>query len=427
MGEQKHVSGRGSSTQKKRSWRRAGLIIAASCMFLVLFAATAVYVFLSGLSSEEGGTIAKEIPAPAPGERVHILVLGVDAEQPAGGGAYIPPRSDTIMLATFDPVTSEASALFIPRDTRVAIPGRPEPEKLGHAYAHGGARLAIETVSQFLDVPIHYYVRVDFMGFAYIVDAVGGVKLYVDRHLYYEDPAQDLVINIPEGIQHMDGEMALHYVRYRGRRGSDIARIGRQKLFLQTLMDQLFSVDNLLRLPEFARQVSDHVDTNMSPTRIVSFVRSAMSISPEEVPLVTVPGEARYYQGISYWFADEEETESIVMSLVKGLYREENAGVTVEVLNGGGVAGSARMIAWELHEYGYNVINIDNAPDMGDERYASTRVYDDSGNEIIGQLVVRALRSVMCESAQIELFNGAEREDEDAPMVRVYVGADYAR
>lgn len=402
------------------------MIFAASCMFLLLFAATAVYVFLSGLSSEEGGTIAKEIPAPAPGERIHVLVLGVDAEQPADGSAYIPPRSDTIMLATFDPVTLEASVLFIPRDTRVSIPGRPEPEKIGHAYAHGGARLAIDTVSQFLDVPIHYYVRVDFTGFANIVDAIGGVEMYVDRHLYYEDPTQDLVINIPEGVQNMDGETALHYVRYRGRYGSDIDRISRQKLFLKTLMEELFSVENLLHLPELSRQISDHVDTNMSPTRIVSFVRSAMDISPEEVPLVTVPGEARYYQRISYWFADEQETESIVESLVKGLHREENAGVTVEVLNGGGISGSASTIAERLREYGYNVINIANAPDMGDERYAGTRVYDDSGDEVIGQLVVRALRSVMCESAEIELFNGGEREDQDGPMVRVYVGADFA-
>lgn len=409
-------------------WKRVGLLLGIGLALILLFAVTSVYVFLSGLSGENGDTIAWEIPAPEPGERIHVLILGVDAEQPMDGSARVPSRSDTIFLATLDPVTSEANVVFIPRDTWAVIPGRPEPEKIGHAFAHGGAKLAIDSVSLLLNIPVHYYIRVDFPGFAQIIDTIGGVPMDVESDMYYVDPTQDLVIDIPAGNHHMDGETALHYVRFRN--GSDIERIDRQKNFLRVVLGELFRVDNVLQLPELARQVSDYVDTNMSPTRMVSFVRSAMSLSGDDVPMAMVPGDASYHQRISYWFPRADETRIMVDTLIRGLVREENAEITVEVLNGGGIPGVARQVAERLRAYGYDVVHVDNAPDMGNEKYESTRVVDRSGDDgVAGQLIVRALRSFMSDESEIELYNGKARPDGDEGdpvMISIYVGADYA-
>ncbi|MFO8060650.1 MAG: LCP family protein, partial [Bacillota bacterium] len=416
------------------SWKRVGLLLGVGLVFVLLFVVTSAYVFLSGLSGENGETIAREIPAPEPGERIHVLILGVDSEQPLDG-TYVPPRSDTILLATFDPVTSEASVVFIPRDTWAVIPGRPEPEKIGHAFAHGGAQLAIDTVSLLLDVPIHYYVRVDFVGFAQIIDTIGGVPMDVEEDLDYVDPTQDLVINIPAGHHDMDGETALHYVRYRGKGGSDIERIGRQKKFLRVVLGELFSFRTVFRLPELARQVSDYVDTNMSPTRMVSFVRSAMNLSADEVVMTKVPGDAGYHQGISYWFPRVEEMQTMVDTLVRGLVREENAAITVEVFNGGGIPGAASRVAERLRTYGYDVVHVGNAPDTGDEKYEGTRVVDRTDEEdVAGQLMVRVLRSFLSDECKVELYNGQGRVDEEEEeeeqatpaMISVYVGADYS-
>ncbi len=429
-GQESVATGRKPARKKGFSWKRIALLLGVGLVFFLLFAATAVYVFLSSLSGENGDTIAGEIPAPEPGERIHVLILGVDAEYPEDSNAYIPPRSDTIFLATLDPVTFEANVVFIPRDTWAVIPGRPEPEKIGHAFAHGGAKLAIDTVSLLLDIPVHYYILVDFAGFAGIIDTIGGVPMYIDRDMYYEDPTQDLVIDIPAGDHNMDGETALHYVRYRGQHGSDIERIDRQKAFLRVVLEELLQVETVLRLPDLARQVSEHVDTNMSPSRMVSFVNSATSLSPDDVPMTMVPGDARYHERISYWFPRIDETKTMVDTLIRGLIREENGEITVEVLNGGGIPGVAVQVADRLRAYGYDVVHVGNAPDMRDEKYEYTRVVDRSGDDsVAGQLMVRAVRSFLSDASEVELYNGqrqADVEDDDDPaMISVYVGADY--
>ena len=424
------AKGKRRARKKGFSWKRIALFLGVGLALVLFFAVSSVYVFLSGLSGENGETIAREIPAPEPGERIHILVLGVDAEHPEDSNAYIPPRSDTLFLATLDPVTLEANVVFIPRDTWAVIPGRPAPEKIGHAFAHGGAKLAIDTVSLLLDVPIHYYIRVDFAGFAGIIDTIGGVPMHIDRHMYYEDPTQNLVIDIPAGDQMMDGETALHYVRYRGLYGSDIERIARQRAFLKVVLAELLQVETVFRLPELAKQVSGHVDTNMSPSRMISFVNSAMSLSPDDVPMTMVPGDARYHERVSYWFPRTDETKIMVDTLIRGLIREENGEITVEVLNGGGLPGVAVQVADRLRAYGYDVVHVGNAPDMRDEKYEHTRIVDRSGDDsVAGELMVRAVRSFVSDESEVELYNGQEQadveDDDDPAMISVYVGADY--
>ncbi len=414
-------------------WRRVGILLAAGLVFFGLFSVTAIYVFLSGLTVEEQETSAKA-PVPDPGERIHILVLGVDEEQPTGDEGYVPARSDTLLLVTLDPVTSEANIVSIPRDTQVRIPGRPHPEKVAHAYAHGGAGLAMDTVSQFLNIPIHYHISLDFKGFANIIDAVGGVEMNVQQDMFYRDPAQDLIIDISAGKQHMDGDTALKYVRYRGLHGSDIDRIDRQQEFIDVLLRQALSVHGVLRLPEVARQIHQYMRTDMSPKQVVSLVTSFADISPDDVEFSMIPGEAGKEGGIWYWFADEEATREMIDSSVLGLVREENSSVTVEVLNGGGLPRAAGRVADRLRDYGYDVVEVGNAPDVGDERHESTRViYRD--DQLEGKLMVRALRSFLAEESGVKLYEdhnnaqveeGEEHEQEPDAVITIYVGADFS-
>ena len=403
-----------------------GLLIAIA--LATLFTATATYTFLSGLGpgvDDEDALVAMEIPEPEPDSRVHILILGLD--DPLGQGSSTnPTRSDTMILATFDPLTNQSNLVFIPRDTRVRIPERPSREKINHAHAYGGVGRAIETVKDFLDVPIHYYVRVDFKAFKEIIDVIGGVTIEVSTHMKYEDPTQDLYIDIPPGTHLMDGEMALKFVRYRN--GSDIDRIGRQQQFLNSLVSQMLKVENVVRIPSLAERVSANVDTNMQPSRIIGMARSVASLVAEDFDMHMIPGRADYIDGISYWIADEEETRALVEREVLGLVRDSEDPVSVAVYNGGGVSGAAAEVADRIEVLGYEVVRVEDADDIGDSRYEHTRVVSHSSSDA-DEIFVRTLKVLLGEDSEVSLFRGdrqaSETGQDSTEDLSLYIGADY--
>ncbi|MDI3257704.1 MAG: LCP family protein [Kyrpidia sp.] len=190
-------------------------------------------------------------------ERVNILMMGVDNRN------HDPhPRSDTMVLVSVDPQTKTAQMFSIMRDTWYRIPGHGY-EKINAGYAFGGPELAVRTVEDFLQIPIHYYVVTDFVGFEKLVDAVGGVDLNVEKPMdYVDDGVYD--IHLKAGFQHLDGQHALMYVRFRHDALADFARTQRQREFLLAVADRLKSPASLARLPTILQQVEPYVQTNMT-------------------------------------------------------------------------------------------------------------------------------------------------------------------
>lgn len=154
-----------------------------------------------------------------------ILLLGIDT---GDIGRVDRGRSDTVMVMTVNPNTEKTTLVSIPRDTYTEIVGRGTQDKINHAYAFGGAAMSINTVQNFLDIPIDYFVSVNMQGIQQIVDAVGGITVTPSAtfnqsgHSFTEGQSTA-----------MNGEMALAYSRMRKMDG-DYARQGRNvKLFLQ--------------------------------------------------------------------------------------------------------------------------------------------------------------------------------------------------
>ncbi|MBQ2245927.1 MAG: LCP family protein, partial [Selenomonadales bacterium] len=200
-----------------------------------------------------------------PIDKVNIMVLGVDRRNEDIG------RSDTLFIVTADPDTKQLSMLSVPRDTRVLIPGYGY-DKINHAYSLGGHKLTEKSVERLLNMPIDHYVLIDFKAFYKIIDALGGVDIYVDKRMYYEDPWDDnggLVIDIQPGLQHMDGETAIQYVRYRDSEG-DIGRVARQQKFLKAVMDRVASPSILTRIPTIIYEISSAVETDLSMGQMFS-------------------------------------------------------------------------------------------------------------------------------------------------------------
>lgn len=278
--------------KKKRSYKRILLLVV-----IILLVCSCAYSFFhketfTQRQAEEEGMMPAD-------NAVHVMIMGVDSRK----GDY--GRSDTLMVASLDEDTDKIYLLSIPRDTRVQIEGNGY-DKINHAYAFGGHELSRKSVEKILGVPMDYYVVVDIKAFERIIDAIGGIDIDVEKRMYYEDPWDDnggLVIDLYPGEQHMDGEKAIQYVRYRDEEG-DIGRISRQQKFMQAVLDKVISPQILPRLPEIIRQVASAVETDMSVSDMISFAGKLKTEKDNGLQTAMLPGWPAVYKEVNYWIPD---------------------------------------------------------------------------------------------------------------------------
>lgn len=292
--------------RRERSKRYRKILSRLLAVFLCLMIAVigGMWYFLSNdldMRPAAEQETAQEEEMVAPIDKVNIMVLGVDRRNEDIG------RSDTLFVVTADPKASQLSILSVPRDTRVMIPEHGY-DKINHAYSLGGHALTEKTVEKLLNMPIDHYVLIDFKAFYKIIDALGGIDIYVDERMYYEDPWDDgggLVIDIKPGLQHMDGKTAIQYVRYRGKTG-DIGRIERQQKFLKAVMDRVSSPAVLMKIPAVISQVSEAVETDLSMGDMFSLATMFKEAKDNGMRAYMVPGEPVYINNINYWMPNVE-------------------------------------------------------------------------------------------------------------------------
>lgn len=265
---------------------------------------------------------------------VNILVLGVkvlssDINDPSpetedlGYHALVNSLdglSDTMLLIRFDPQQDEMTVLSLPRDTRTLVDGI-GVTKLNEANYHGGPALAARSVSNLLDdVTIDRYVRINVQGVEKLVDALGGVTVYVPEDMKYQDDSQHLYINLKQGEQHLDGESAMQFLRFRYDQHGDIGRVQRQQMFMRALQEQALSPATLARLPKIFSVVQSHVDTNLSLEEMLALSGFASRMEREEVKMVLLPGDfsrPEQYE-LSYWLPHEEAIDRLVAEYFSG-------------------------------------------------------------------------------------------------------------
>lgn len=236
-----------------------------------------------------------------PRDKFNLLILGTDRRENDKG------RADTVMVVFFDQKNNEMKILSMPRDTYVRIPGYGR-NKLGHAYAYGGSELIKETVENLLDIPLNGYVELDFAGFADVVDVLGGIRVDVEKRMYYPQEKIDL----QPGPQVLNGEDALAYVRYRSDGGGDIMRIQRQQKFLRELAGQTLQLKTVLKLPQLVREVNESVRTDLSITRMLALARIAQKVDPAQMEAAMLPGTPMRINGADCWDPDLEKKDALV-------------------------------------------------------------------------------------------------------------------
>ncbi|MGC9489709.1 MAG: LCP family protein [Thermovirgaceae bacterium] len=363
---------------------------------------------------------------------INLLVVGVDD---------IPgektQRSDTIAVASLDIDEKVVRIISIPRDTRVQIPGRGW-EKLNHAFAYGGVDLLKETVVNLLGIPLHYYGIVNYESFPELVDLIGGVNITVTRRLRYTDRAGDLHIDIPEGQQHMDGETALKYVRFRHDALGDIGRVERQQRFFRAVFQKISQPEMLPKIPEILKKGLELVETDMTVSQAMQLVAYLKDIPSYQMVIDTLPGRSAYIAGISYWIPDLSAVSELLTRMpgeepVSGDNRLHEADdlyspvpledllqkidEPVVVLNGAGQAGLAGRASRQLQRIGVDVAYVGNAKHF-DYRYTSIRFPETP--EAVSEKA-KAL-ATLC-----DLPEEVVRPEKDLENVTIIFGKDYER
>ncbi|WP_137790973.1 LCP family protein [Bacillus sp. E(2018)] len=184
---------------------------------------------------------------------ISILLLGVDEREGDSG------RSDTIVSITVNPKENKMLMFNIPRDTRTEIVGKGKDDKINHAYAFGGTQMAMDTVENFLDTSIDYYVKVNMESFKEIVDAVGGVNVNNKRAF---DAGQ---YSFPAGTQELNGDEALAYsrMRYEDPKG-DLGRNDRQRQVITSIIEKGARVSSITKFDNILGILGNNVKTNMT-------------------------------------------------------------------------------------------------------------------------------------------------------------------
>ncbi len=340
--------------------------------------------------------------------RVRLLILGVDEREQDVG------RSDTLMLATLNPTTKQAAILSFPRDMWVHIPGRSE-DKICHAYNRGGVELSQETVEALLGIDVDYYARIDFSGFKDIVDVLGGVDIDVEKKMDWDDRRGNLHIHLTPGLQHMDGEDAMGYVRYRS--DSDYERIKRQQHFLNALMEQKLTARNIPRLVRLVPRIADAVDTDLSEPELLALVNLLREMGLASVRGATVPvrdgDDPHRYRS----YLIRTECNEVLAYLSEHLDGEPAAPCALEVRNGSGLEGVAADAADRLTGKNFTVALTENW-DSFDIR--TTQVRYKRGSLHTAEWVTKILG---CGEAVAET-DSLEYYERNAPL-RVVLGSDY--
>lgn len=302
---------------RPKSGSRPGLTLLVIVFFVVSMAASAYW----GRNLAVHGSLWG---AAATGNRINILLVGID-DGDLGNPKTSPHRSDSMLLLGVHRASGAVSLLSIPRDTRVAIPGHSSADKIGHSFAYGGVDLAIATIQGFLKIPVHYYVVADWQGFIKVVDALGGVDLFVEADMRYEDPYANLKIDLKKGFQHLNGHQAGQYVRFRHDEMGDIGRVSRQQKFLKALATQAIRPGNLLRIPQILSIIGENVRTNMSFWSFQQVSVAIPSLKSNRIQSDMVPGNFANIGGISYWQPDPAETVKVVERLFIAPPRQQSA------------------------------------------------------------------------------------------------------
>lgn len=261
----------------------------------------------------------KNFDVPFSPRRQNILLLGVDSNG-SSTDIWNGTRSDTIIIVNIDPKTHSINAISIPRDSKVYLPDNKGIQKINSAHALGGIDLVKKTLKETFGIKIDKYIIVHDEAVEKIVDALGGIPIYVEKPMRYHDYAGKLHIDLNKGNTVLNGKQAVGYLRYRKDGLGDIGRTQRQQWFMRSLFEKLHSPQVITKIPEVLNICNTYIKTDMSFYELSQYAAFARSVDENKIEIATLPGAPNQRGYISYWILDPQKTQEVINRMI---YREK--------------------------------------------------------------------------------------------------------
>lgn len=273
----------------------------------------------SGFTRDKSKLRAKDVEITK--EPFSVLIMGIEDYATDGQNG----RTDSLMFATINPKTKNVSLMSIPRDSRVTIAGKNKKDKINAAHAYGGEKMALDTVENFLEVPVDHYVKIDFKGFKGIVDAVGGIT--VDVPFNFEERS-DIdyykLIQFKQGQQELNGEEALAYVRMRKQDpNGDYGRAARQRQVLAAVVHKLNSASTVFKIKDLAEVVGKYVKTDIPVSDGLALYNKLSGFDPSTIQTIKLEGEDKKLNGIYYFIPNEMSVQNVRNEILKNLGQDK--------------------------------------------------------------------------------------------------------
>jgi LCP family protein required for cell wall assembly len=377
-------------------------------------------------------------------DRLAVLILGIDynyddRDQPFSKGA----RSDTIMAVSLDFPSKSVRELSVPRDMDVVLPNGHE-DKINAAYAEGGPAEAEAVVAKFLGIPgFDRYVVLRINAARDLVDALGGIDVNVEnsdalKHqgpngpIDYDDDWGHLHVHLKPGWQHLNGEQAIGYARFRHDWCSDPCRIMRQQQVARAIVSKLEHdhLNTLTHIQSLLAVMRKDIETDFTPQEELSLATEfsnvdLASIKTEQVPYigdkdlplagnVIIPDERAKAQLVAKLFGPEASPATAPPEALAAI---APGSVHVTVENGSGERGLASKVAQALQARGFIIDAVRNADSFD---YSTTEIHARPDRPYVGDKVRSELG-----------FPGAELKIDTATLtttpsdVTVIIGRDY--
>ena len=322
-------------------------------------------------------------------KEIKVLILGVSTDTDA-------ELTDTIMIASYNPNTQKANLLSIPRDTFTGKNTKKAvaSQKINSLYnINKTPDKTLAAVNELTGLDIKYYVVVKTEALIKLVDAIGGVKFNVPMRMKYTDTSQDLVIDLEEGEQVLDGNKAEQLLRFRHndpQKGvgmtsypaeygdNDFGRMRTQRDFIIATLKQTLKPSNIFKIGQILEIANENVDTNLELSFVKDYIPYAVELDTENITSATLPGttpDVSTTNGVSVFVADKKASKELIQSMFYADVTEENEDntisnnttsisttttqtaedISIELLNGSGDNSKIEKAKKLLEEAGYNV------------------------------------------------------------------------
>lgn len=325
---------RENKRRKKKTWKKVLLVILFILIIVIGWFAYRTYKNGGGLSGMLATVVGHDENTKKNLKEIKVLVLGVSTDLDS-------ELTDTIMVASYNPNTQKANLLSIPRDT---FTGKNKSratasQKINALYnINKNPEKTLEAVNELTGLDIQYYVVVKTEALIEVVDAIGGVEFDVPIDMKYDDPTQDLHIDLKAGLQKLDGDKAEQLLRWRHSNSKngvmttypseygndDFGRMRTQRDFIVATMKQTLKPGNIFKIGQLLEIANKNVETNIELSLAKDYVPYAVEFNTDDIKTAALPGttpDVKETNGVSVFVVNKTESKELINSM---FYEEEN-------------------------------------------------------------------------------------------------------